>query len=79
MVAVPDATPVTRPVEELTVATDVLDDVQVPPEVPLVENWDVPGRHISCVPDSVPAVAAAVIVTVAVVVAFEHPPVPVTV
>ena len=77
MVAVPAATPVTTPEEALTVATlvELLDQeppltVEVKVDVPLIQMFWVPLR--------VPAVVA-VTVTVLVAVAFEQPPVPVTV
>ena len=79
MVAVPAATPVTTPVESLTVAMPVLPDVHVPPLVPFVVNVVVEPEHIACVPLRVPALGAVVTVTVRVAVAFEQPPVPVTV
>ena len=79
MVAVPAATPVTTPVELLTVANPVLFDVQAPPALPFEEKVVVPATQMFCVPLSVPAFGAAVTVTVLVAVAFEHPPVPVTV
>ena len=46
MVAVPAATPVTRP-EALTVATAALDDVQVPPVAPLLVKVVVPAAQIA--------------------------------
>jgi hypothetical protein len=78
MVAVPAVKPVTRPVLALTVAMagSLLD--QAPPEM-VDAKVDVPFTQISCVPLSVPVVGAAVTVTVRVAVAFEQPPVPVTV
>ena len=70
MVAVPAATPVTTPVEALTVAMPVLPDVHVPPLVPFEVNVVVAPEHIACVPLSVPALDGAVTVTVSVVVAL---------
>ena len=78
MVAVPAATPVTRPVEVSMVATAGVLLVQLPPEM-VDAKVDVPFTQISSVPLSVPAVGAAVTVTVRVAVALAHPPVPVTV
>jgi hypothetical protein len=79
MVAVPAATPVTTPVEALTVAMPVLPEVHVPPLVPFVVNVVVEPEHIACVPLRVPALDGAEIVTMRVAVALEQPPVPVTV
>ena len=78
MVALPAVKPVTRPVVGLTVATvrALLD--QAPPEM-VDAKIDVPFTQIPCVPLSVPAVGAAVTVTVRVAVALAHPPVPETV
>ena len=78
MVALPAATPVTRPVVALmaAMAGSLLD--QVPPEM-VDAKVDVPFTQISCVPLRVPAVGIAVMVTVRVAVAFAQPPVPVTV
>ena len=79
MVALPGPAPVTRPVELLTVATPVASEVQAPPAAPLDEKVVVPATQMVCVPLTVPAFGDAVTVTVLVAVAFEHPPVPVTV
>jgi hypothetical protein len=60
------------------VATAGVALVHVPP--PTVElNVVLPAIHASVVPDKVPALGAAVMVTVLVSVASAHPPVPVTV
>ena len=75
MVAVPAVTPVTRPEVALTVATaGVLLD-QAPPEMVEV-NVDVPLTQMLWFPLRVPAVGAAVTVTVRVVVTSAQPPVP---
>jgi hypothetical protein len=74
IVAVPAATPVTTPVEAFTVAIPVLPDVHVPPLVPFDVNVVVPPEQIACVPLSVPALDAAVTVTVRVAVEAAHPP-----
>ena len=79
MVAVPEPTPVTKPVLLFTVATPVASDVQAPPAFPFDEKVVVPAAQIVCVPLSVPAFGAAVTVTVLVAVALAHPPVPVIV
>ena len=79
MVDVPAATGVIAPVEELIVATPVEPDVQVPPAFPSVVKVVEPVEQIPCVPLNVPAFGAVVTVTVLVAVAFEQPPVPVTV
>ena len=68
------------PVEELMVATPVLLELQVPlalapAELKVLE----PPTQIACVPLNAPADGDAVTVTVLVAVAFEQPPVPVTV
>ena len=78
MVAVPAATPVTRPVEVSMVANAGALLVHLPPEM-VEAKVDVPFTQISSVPLSVPAVGAAVTVTVCVAVALAHPPVPATV
>ena len=76
--AVPAAIPVTSPVVALTVAiAGVLLD-QAPP-VTVEVKVDVPLTQMLWFPLSVPAVGAVVTVTVRVSVAFEQPPVPVTV
>ena len=76
--AVPAATPVTTPEEALTVAMFVLELVQVPP-LTVELSVDVPLTQKLVVPLIDPAVGGALTVTVRVVVAFEQPPVPVTV
>ena len=78
MVEVPAATPVTTPVDALTVAILVEELVQLPPDTEEL-NVVVPVVHISSVPLNVPALGGAVTVTVLVAVALLHPPVPVTV
>ena len=78
MVAVPAATPVTRPVVGLTDATNE-SLVDHEPPVTVEAKVDVLFTQISSVPLSVPAVGAAVTVTVCVAVALAQPPVPVTV
>lgn len=80
IVAEPVATLVITPVELLTVAMPVLLDVHAPPLFPLEENDVVAPIQTSCVPLTVPALGAAVTVTVRVAVAFvEHGEVAVTV
>ena len=79
MVAVPAATPVTTPVELFTVATAALLVVQAPPVLPFEVKVVLPVPHIVCVPLKVPALAAAVTVTVRVAVAFVQGADPVTV
>ena len=78
MVAVPAVTPVTRPEVALTVAIAgaLLD--QVPPFA-VEEKVVVAFTQMFCVPLRIPAVGAAVTVTVRVAVALVQPPVPVTV
>jgi hypothetical protein len=61
--AVPDPTPETTP-EAFTVATEVLDDVQVPPVLPLEERAVEPDSQIVVVPESVPASGGATILGV---------------
>ena len=78
IVAVPAATPVTVPDEE-TVATEVSLLDHAPPEFPFVENDVGLPVQIDWVPDKVPALGAAVTVTVLLAEAFEQPPFPVTV
>ena len=69
IVAEPAATPVIIPVELLTVAMPVLLDVQAPPLFPLEVNGVVAPIQTSWVPLTVPALGAAVTVTVRVAVA----------
>jgi hypothetical protein len=78
MTEVPAATPATAPVEALIVATAGVAEDQAPPVTEEV-SVEVPLEQIAVVPEIVPADGAAVTVTVAVVVAFAQPPVPVTV
>lgn len=80
MVSMPGARPVTILVLDTIVAIVVLLEDHVP-FVPVVETVVVPPLlHISVrVALTIPAFGAAVIVTVLVVVAFEQPPVPLTV
>ena len=74
MVAVPAPTAVTRPVLEFTVATEVFEELQVPPDVPLELYVAVCPMHSGEVPLTVPADAVAFTVTVACAVAGEpHP------
>ena len=73
----PGVSAVTKPVAELMVATDVFDELQMPPvvvEVKLV----VLLTHRACVPLRVPADGGAVTVTDRVAVAVAQPPVPAT-
>ena len=69
IVAEPVATPVITPVELLTVAMPVLLDVHAPPLFPLEVNDVVAPIQTSWVPLRVPALGAAVTVTVRVAVA----------
>ena len=55
IVEVPAVTPVINPVVAFTIATAVLEDVQVPPVVPLLVIVVVAPTHIACVHDKVPA------------------------
>jgi hypothetical protein len=66
------------PVMALIVATAGVAEDQVPPLTEDVTTA-VPFSQSAVVPEIVPAVGAAVTVTVAVLVAFEHPPAPFTV
>ena len=59
MVAVPPATPYTVPVDALTVATEALLLVQVPPEAVLANTVVLPGHTVA-----VPVMAAGVALTV---------------
>jgi len=74
----PAVKPVTRPVEALMDATNesLLDHE---PPVTVDAKVDVPFTQMPWIPLSVPAVGAAVTVTICVAVALAHPPVPVTV
>jgi hypothetical protein len=78
MTEVPAATPAKAPVEALIVATAGVAEDQLPP-VTEEESVEVPLEQIAVVPEIVPADGAAVTVTVAVVVTFAQPPVPVMV
>jgi hypothetical protein len=78
IVAIPAATPVTTPVDELIVATALADELQVPP-VDVVVNVVVPNTQISCGPLSKPAVGGAVTVIARVDETSAQPPVPVTI
>jgi hypothetical protein len=73
IVAVPAATPVITPVELFTVATAVLPDDHAPPLFPFEVYVIVPLTHMFCVPLTVPALGAAVTVTVRVAVALLQP------
>ena len=64
MVAVPADTAVTAPLVELMLATAVLSDDHVPPVLPFELNVVVPLEQIAVVPLIVPALGAAVTVTV---------------
>ena len=74
----PAVKPVTRPVVELTVAMLVSLLDQAPP-VTVEVKVDVPLTQMPWLPLRVPAVGAAVTVTVRVAVALAQPPVPTTV
>jgi hypothetical protein len=73
MIAVPAPTPVTTPVVLFTVATAALLVLHAPPLVPFEVNVVVPLTQIACVPLNVPALGAAVTVTVRVAVALLQP------
>ena len=77
MTDVPAPAGVTTP-RELIVATEVVAEDHVPPEIE-ADKVVVPLEQIAVVPVIVAAVGAAVTVTVLVAVALEQPPVPVTV
>jgi hypothetical protein len=78
IVAVPAPTPVTKPVLELIVATELLLELHVPPEE--VElNILLPPAHIVVFPLIVPATGFALTVTVLVAVALGQPFEPCTV
>ena len=70
----PAPTAVTTP-EALIVATEVVAEDHVPPEIEAVKVVE-PLEHMEVVPLIVAAVGAAVTVTVVVVVASAQPPVP---
>ena len=74
IVALPAATPVTKPVVAFTVATDGVRLLQVPPLVPLLEYVVVNPTQIVEAPLTVPAFRAAFIVTIAEPAALVHPP-----
>ena len=66
--AVPEPAPVTIPVVAFTVATPAASELHAPPVLPLLEKVVVPPTQIACVPLTVPALGAAVTVTVRVAV-----------
>jgi hypothetical protein len=75
MVADPVETPLTNPVEPLTVATAVLLEDQVPPEFPLEVKVVVAPTQTFCIPATVPAFGVGVTVTVTTLdVAAAHAP-----
>ena len=78
MTVVPAAIAETAPVVAFMVATLVVAEDQAPPETLALKLVD-PFEQIAVVPEIVPAEGTGVTVTVAVVVAFAQPPVPVTV
>ncbi len=73
MVAVPAETPAMVPVDAFTVATAALLVDHVPPPEPLLLKVVLPPTQIPCVPLNVPALGAAVTVTVRVAVALLQP------
>ena len=72
MVVLPAATPVTTPVDALTVAVAVLDDVQTPPAV-TSDKVVVAPSHTEVVPVIAATVGWAVTVTVVGADIIEHP------
>ena len=75
IVVTPAATPLTTPVEILTVATAVLADVHAPPASPFDVKELVELAQTTCVPDKVPAFGVGVTVMVTTPdVAAEQPP-----
>jgi hypothetical protein len=78
MVATPALTPLIKPEALLIVATAALEEVQVPPMVVDVKDVVSPTQ-IAWFPERVPAIGAAVTVTVRVAVTLAQPPVPKTV
>ena len=78
MVAVPAVKPVTRPVVALT-AVMLVSLLDQDPPVTVEVKADVPLTQMPWLPLRVPAVGAAVTVTVRVAVALAQPPVPTTV
>ena len=73
IVAVPEAIPITSPVEGLILAIEVLFDDQVPPKMVEEKRVALP-THTSCRPLSMPAFGGAVTVTVRVETEGGHPP-----
>ena len=69
----PAATPVTTPVVLFTVATAALLVLHAPPPEPLLLKVVLPPTQMACVPLTVPALGAAVTVTVRVAVALLQP------
>ena len=79
MTEVPALTGLTTPVAVLTVATAVVAEAQVPPEIDALNVEVEPPVQSVEPPVTVATLVGALTVTVAVVVAFAHPPVPDTV
>jgi hypothetical protein len=79
IVEVPPSNALTTPVEELTVATDISDEVQVPPATVEDTVVEVPEHKVASKAEAVPASAAKVSVTVTVAVASEQGATPTTV
>ena len=78
MTEVPAVKPETTP-EELTVATAVVAEAQVPPEIEALNVEVEPPLQSVEPPVTVATLVGAVTVTVVVVVALVHPPEPATV
>ena len=76
MTEVPALTGLTTPVDGLTVATAVVAEAQVPPEIEALNVEVEPPVQSVEPPVTVATLVGAVTVTVAVVVAFAQPPVP---
>ena len=67
------------PEAALTVATDGVPEVQVPPASPLLVNVVVPLEQMACVPLKVPALGGVLTVMLPFFVTVPQPPVNVTV
>lgn len=65
MVALPAPTPVTTPVDELTLATKLLLLLQIPPPVPLVVSVVIDPAHTADEPLTKPAFGRALMVILA--------------
>ena len=79
MIAIPAATGVIKPIDELTVATISLELVNVPPVSPLLEKVVVPFVQTDCIPLNIPAIGDFVTITITLALVGPKSPVAVAV